>query len=413
MHIVPFSNKTEFFLIHSLLKEKSEWPRVISHLANWRHRGKMPASADSTCSLLEALSSPPKPEYQYRLVLSMAFIRFVNSAVDPFQKGTFAQSIQSIADQIGLPGWFVDLRHAATHDHLPSLPILLNGCYQALDWIMENYWDVIGIEETCSVKDLVNEYVNHKKARNLIADLVSCDQSDLSRQLSKVLLQKGYLVPASKAKRCSNNQPKLPVELLELWMPLFQELHENDDLFIPFLFGDLMSKIAEEASVSIKITLGFSHLNLGSWARTLLQKFSSRSNILRFIRSCLLYPASPLSLELLIIIANGNLYDSPRELDVFISYMKTMQHKSGPLEPIQIDLDTLENRVLELNQNIRLCGRWALDSNFVPCPLGLSSGDLSLNKPTESGSRNEFKECRVLNPSLFSEATLPKKIQFL
>lgn len=54
----------------------------------------------------------------------MAMVRFVNSVVDAQQNGMFAQSIASIARRVGLPTWFVDLRHAATHEDLPSLQVL-------------------------------------------------------------------------------------------------------------------------------------------------------------------------------------------------------------------------------------------------------------------------------------------------
>jgi hypothetical protein len=56
-----------------------------------------------------------------------ALIRLVNGLVDPLQAGTYARSIFSIATQIGLPAWLVELRHAATHDDLPSLELLRDG----------------------------------------------------------------------------------------------------------------------------------------------------------------------------------------------------------------------------------------------------------------------------------------------
>jgi ribosomal biogenesis protein LAS1 len=56
-----------------------------------------------------------------------ALIRLVNGLVDPLQSGTYARSILSIAAQIGLPAWLVELRHAATHEGLPSLELLRDG----------------------------------------------------------------------------------------------------------------------------------------------------------------------------------------------------------------------------------------------------------------------------------------------
>jgi hypothetical protein len=47
-----------------------------------------------------------------RLSLSSAFIRFFNGFVDSEQKGLYATSVANLADSIGLPAWFTDLRHA-------------------------------------------------------------------------------------------------------------------------------------------------------------------------------------------------------------------------------------------------------------------------------------------------------------
>ena len=53
-----------------------------------------------------------------------AIIRMVNGLVDPLQIGAYARSIASIATQLGLPLWLVELRHAASHEDLPSLELL-------------------------------------------------------------------------------------------------------------------------------------------------------------------------------------------------------------------------------------------------------------------------------------------------
>jgi ribosomal biogenesis protein LAS1 len=57
----------------------------------------------------------------------------VNGVVDPLQVGLFARSIASVAAQVELPLWLVELRHAGTHEDLPSVDILRRGtvvvCY--------------------------------------------------------------------------------------------------------------------------------------------------------------------------------------------------------------------------------------------------------------------------------------------
>jgi ribosomal biogenesis protein LAS1 len=46
----------------------------------------------------------------------------------------------SIAKTIGLPATYVELRHQATHEELPSLSKLRAGTQKALQWIWDYYW---------------------------------------------------------------------------------------------------------------------------------------------------------------------------------------------------------------------------------------------------------------------------------
>jgi len=64
----------------------------------------------------------------------------VNGVVDPLQVGLFARSIASIAAQLGLPLWLVELRHAGTHEDLPSLDLLRRGAIEAFTWIERNFF---------------------------------------------------------------------------------------------------------------------------------------------------------------------------------------------------------------------------------------------------------------------------------
>jgi ribosomal biogenesis protein LAS1 len=46
----------------------------------------------------------------------------------------------SVAKSIGLPATYVELRHQATHEELPSLPKLRIATQKALGWIWDYYW---------------------------------------------------------------------------------------------------------------------------------------------------------------------------------------------------------------------------------------------------------------------------------
>jgi ribosomal biogenesis protein LAS1 len=81
-------------------------------------------------------SQPPSSAvlsgYNLRQCYSTAIIRLVNGLVDPLQSGVYARSIASIAAQLGLPGWLVEVRHAATHEELPSLEVLREAAQEVI-----------------------------------------------------------------------------------------------------------------------------------------------------------------------------------------------------------------------------------------------------------------------------------------
>lgn len=107
-------------------------------LAAWRAITPLPHALEATLSLLIAIiqdqESSSKHPYSFavstlgiRQIYASALVRLVNGLVDPLQQGAYARSIASIATRIGLPQWLVELRHAATHEELPSLELLRSG----------------------------------------------------------------------------------------------------------------------------------------------------------------------------------------------------------------------------------------------------------------------------------------------
>lgn len=57
-------------------------------------------------------------------------------------------SMYTIAKTIGLPATFVELRHQATHEQLPSLSKLRSAAHNALAWIWHFYWkDLIPVNK--------------------------------------------------------------------------------------------------------------------------------------------------------------------------------------------------------------------------------------------------------------------------
>ena len=99
-------------------------------LVAWQAITSLPLALESVLMLLaaviqdECISSSAQ---SIRQDYSAALIRTVNGVVDPLQVGFYARSIASIASQVGLPAWLVELRHAGTHEELPPLQLLRDG----------------------------------------------------------------------------------------------------------------------------------------------------------------------------------------------------------------------------------------------------------------------------------------------
>ena len=143
--VVCWQNHEEWLHVYRTLynfDDPEAQRRGIHRVAVWKSRsmGKLPLAIECTANLISAhLGSTSN--IQERLTLAMAIVRFVNGMVDQDQKGKFARSVQSIAEEIGLPDWLVDMRHEATHANLPSIDTLRSGLRASLSWLQGKYWD--------------------------------------------------------------------------------------------------------------------------------------------------------------------------------------------------------------------------------------------------------------------------------
>lgn len=157
--LVPWTGWEEWNQVREWLYaqgDPEECRRGLRRVEAWRSRGRVPVSVDATAALAEARladrerrarsASATVPaiagpsDTSVRLVYAMALTRFVNGVVDSGQKGSHARSVVAIAAELGLPSWFVELRHEATHNALPSLACLRLASDHALGWLHANYW---------------------------------------------------------------------------------------------------------------------------------------------------------------------------------------------------------------------------------------------------------------------------------
>ncbi|EFQ28035.1 uncharacterized protein GLRG_03179 [Colletotrichum graminicola M1.001] len=135
---------------------------AVARVSMWMQRGNCPHMVESTALLTAAILSDGESKgsagtYAVRAAYAAAFSRFVTGLLDGHQDKQRKLSMYSVAKTIGLPATFVELRHQATHETLPSLAKLRSAARKALVWIWEYYWQHLGPDEEESVKDVVPE----------------------------------------------------------------------------------------------------------------------------------------------------------------------------------------------------------------------------------------------------------------
>ncbi|KAJ3224694.1 Ribosomal biogenesis protein las1l [Chytriomyces hyalinus] len=301
--VVPWSDFSEWEQVrYWLFTHQHEGVRRVKA---WSSRGKVPAAVDATALFVEVLLTDQAgrvSEHELRMLYSMAFVRFVNGVVDSQQKGLYAGSVAGIAESLGLPTWFVDLRHAGTHDRLPSISLLRAGCLQALDWLNANYWVVqtTYVNSTASdVRQLLLQYVELSQiesanAMNCIREIGSLILADNYRDfLIPCLLEPGFLVPDGKKLRSKYNDLTLNASVQTLWsepLTVFEKTWPgfNEDLLValvgtalidPLKTGTLKGSLGtagnaaaggEEAEKNPTHSMSY-QATIASWARHILE----------------------------------------------------------------------------------------------------------------------------------------------
>lgn len=126
----------------------------------------------------------------------MLYHRFVTGLLDSHQDKRRKLSMYSVAKTLGLPATYVELRHQATHEELPSLQKLRTASRKALLWIWDYYWVHLSIDdEAASPEDLrvylrkLLEETNEKVRGEMEARLVHWTQDQLLDALMELELE--------------------------------------------------------------------------------------------------------------------------------------------------------------------------------------------------------------------------------
>lgn len=153
--LVPWQKWEEWRYVKELLySDNYEYQQEgISIVKAWKCRcSSIPVAVESTSLFSELLikmdemirsQTIENNQIQYSELVnasSMAIIRMVNGLIDVEQKGAYSKSVNVIAEEIGLPREFVDLRHRCTHGTIPSFEVLYSALQEGKQWLYEVYW---------------------------------------------------------------------------------------------------------------------------------------------------------------------------------------------------------------------------------------------------------------------------------
>ncbi|EMD41590.1 hypothetical protein CERSUDRAFT_41872 [Gelatoporia subvermispora B] len=287
-HRVPWASIGELDQVCSwIYSDENDYDtrlRAVNRLSAWRAITSLPHALESALAILTVILQDIQPQGTIPSLLlrqsyAGAIIRLVNGLVDPLQSGAYARSIASIAFQLGLPAWFVELRHAATHEDLPSVEVLREAARESMTWLLHNYFlptlnpsapPPSRSASTRPLAPILNRYKTLLKATNRDASLLtklrpemtkilrdierwvaeakvaatasageldwdasrelhSPDEADWRERwalekLCDALVEKGALVPLSKKKRALGAQLIPSANVLNLWTPLLNHL---------------------------------------------------------------------------------------------------------------------------------------------------------------------------------------------
>ncbi|CAF0709448.1 unnamed protein product [Brachionus calyciflorus] len=228
-------------------------------------------------------SSSIEQIYWYQSTLAMNLIRFVNFITEPYQNKPKAIPIKTLATEIGIPDWIVNLRHNATHFTLPSIELLENAREFLYKWLKEKYVDKyteVAVEESKTEKikawihDSFVEYMNDryktvmvksktkesKHKTESINEDIDLAISQFKNEMIDILIDDGFLVPTKEQLNAIGVVPEefideerieIPKGFLNIWIDFLTFCNKRNGL-LRILFDKLVDTYRIEADNSIQ-----------------------------------------------------------------------------------------------------------------------------------------------------------------
>ncbi|KAG4301788.1 hypothetical protein PCANB_001978 [Pneumocystis canis] len=269
IRIVPWRSRSEFNQVRDWFfgpyKDQETLIKGLSRVNAWQVRGRVPHAVESTANLICVLVQEERGTCEslgLRLSYGMALTRFVNGFLDPEQQGQYAIPMQTLARNIDLPLSFVEIRHAVTHEQLPSLLILRSMANRALEWLLDKYWikfseNIIDLDETTKEKkiesifkrwEILQERNLNKTSKTKDEDtkemslmikesIILCSSFDGIKMMTNYLLKKITLLPKDISKDDFFNKT------YAIWLPFIKKISSSMSNLVQHFVLQLISKL--------------------------------------------------------------------------------------------------------------------------------------------------------------------------
>ena len=169
--IVSYKSLSEVIKLRKIFYDnkvpRNEKLNALQRVRAFMSRGKLPHAIEITALLVSVRSSDPAYGGSetnsdiLQLSYSMSLVRFVNGLLDQFQQSDYAIPLHTLARNLNLPSYFVELRHMSTHELLLNIGLLRDTAQDAMSWLYDNYW--VQISEESELEEFEEVY-----ARELI-----------------------------------------------------------------------------------------------------------------------------------------------------------------------------------------------------------------------------------------------------
>ncbi|KAJ2353602.1 rRNA-processing protein las1 [Coemansia sp. RSA 2618] len=370
--LVPWASTEEYMRVAGQLYAEDTATRMqgVAAVKAWRSRARVAAAIDATANLVEVMAAGGAVSAQ-RHMHAMALVRFVNAIVDLEQRGAYAQSMAALASRIGMPAWFVELRHACTHEQVPGLAVLRAACAQAHSWLGDYYWQrqarTLPADTMDRVRSAVAAYSEKKSvvvqtqdaqsqsgfeaAKSTLTSLLGVLHADALRlYVVPVLLEPGFLVPTDRRQRARFPECVLPAGLARQWASLFHLLGDawsETQLYSELLagIGGVLAPEPGDAGVFAAGDdgVGTSHAaTLVAWVRWVAEKHSAiaSAGINDLVEACLRSPGYYARATLKAVSDTDAALR--RELKPFVDYMGKALAALAAADAAPIRVDTSE-----------------------------------------------------------------------